>query len=67
MNKRIFKIKLSTQERKDEKIEISLTKPVSAIIFKSRKIAYEINIHDIPFIILFYYIHGPIDKGDFSA
>lgn len=58
-------------ERRQLKIildkEIIVTQPLSAIILKSRRQSYEIPKHDFPFIILFYYIHGPIDKDSLSC
>ena len=67
LSKRKLKIKLSNQKNLEKTEEIILTKPLSCLIFKSRKLAYEIEPHSFPFIILFYYIHGPIDKGNLNA
>ena len=47
--------------------EISITQPLSLVLIKSRIISYQIDSHDFPFIVVFYYIHGPIDKKNFSC
>ena len=48
-------------------IELELCNPMSCLIFKSRKFTYEVPRLDFPFILVFYYIHGPMDKTNFSA
>lgn len=67
ISKRKLNIKLYSQKTKEELVNIELTKPLSLLMFKARKVGYEIPKHDFPFIIMFYYIHGPIDKSNFSA
>ena len=62
LSKRKCNIKLYDQSNQELIQEIVLTKPLSGFIFKSRKVFYEICKHDIPFILMFYFIHGPIDK-----
>ena len=43
---------------------IKLDKPLSGIIFKSRRISYEIKKRDIPFVLLTFYMHGPKDPNN---
>ena len=62
LSKRKCNIKLYDQSNQELIQDIVLTKPLSGFIFKSRKVFYEICKHDIPFILMFYFIHGPIDK-----
>jgi hypothetical protein len=54
-------------EYENPTIDINFTTPISCLIFKSRKFIYEVPKHDFPFILVFYYIHGPMDKTNFSA
>ena len=62
LSKRICHIKLYDQINSELIQEVNLTKPLSGILIKSRNVFYEVNKHDFPFIIMFYFIHGPIDK-----
>jgi hypothetical protein len=62
LNKRKLSIKLINQGENDNYEIIELTKPLSILIFKSRKYIYQIEQQSFPFILIFYYIHGPIDK-----
>ena len=49
-----------------KKIEIKLDRPLSGIIFKTRRICYEIKKRNIPFVLITFYIHGPKDpKNNF--
>ena len=46
--------------------KIILDKPLSGIIFKTRRISYEIKKRNIPFVLITYYMHGPMDpKNNF--
>ena len=47
-----------------KKNAIKLDKPLSGIIFKSRRISYEIKKRDIPFVLLTFYMHGPKDPNN---
>ena len=40
---------------------IKLDKPLSGVIFKTRRISYEIKKRNIPFILITFYLHGPKD------
>jgi hypothetical protein len=62
LSKRNLYIKLTNQNDKDDCHRIELTKPLSILLFKSRKYLYEIEQQSFPFILIFYYIHGPVDK-----
>ena len=45
---------------------IKLSQPLSGIIFKTRRISYEIKKRNIPFVLITYYMHGPMDpKNNF--
>ena len=45
---------------------IKLDKPLSGVIFKTRRISYEIKKRNIPFILITFYLHGPKDpKNNF--
>ena len=46
-----------------KKTTVKLDKPLSGVIFKTRKMGYEIPKRDIPFILLSFYMHGPIDPN----
>ena len=49
-----------------KKYEIKLDRPLSGIIFKTRRICYEIKKRNIPFVLITFYIHGPKDpKNNF--
>ena len=41
--------------------KIILDKPLSGIIFKTRRISYEIKKRNIPFVLFTFYMHGPKD------
>ena len=47
-----------------KKTVIKLDKPLSGIIFKSRRMSYEIPKRDIPFVLLTFYMHGPKDPNN---
>ena len=45
---------------------VKLTQPLAGIIFKTRRISYEIKKRNIPFVLITYYMHGPLDpKNNF--
>lgn len=67
LNKRILNIKLHDNDNNKSVYDIKLTEPLSAVLIKSRRIGYEIPKHTFPFILMFYYIHGPIDKDNFTC
>lgn len=67
LSKRVMKINLFDQKSRQLLSNVELTTPLSGILFKTRKIAYEIPKQDIPFILIFYFIHGPIDKATFTC
>lgn len=54
----------SKDEIEKSKKTIKLTKPLSGIIFKTRKIIYEIPKVKIPFVLITFYIHGPKDPNN---
>ena len=47
-----------------KKTTVKLDKPLSGVIFKTRKMGYEIPKRDIPFILLSFYMHGPKDPNN---
>lgn len=48
-------------------INLELKDPLSLVVFKSRVIGYEIEEHEFPFMLIFYFMHGPVDKDDYSC
>lgn len=46
---------------------LELSKPLSLIIFKTRYFSYEIEKYEFPFMLVFYFLHGPIDKDNLNA
>lgn len=48
-------------------IELEITKPLSLVVLKSRYFAYEVDSYDFPFMLAFYFLHGPIDRDNLSA
>lgn len=52
----------STGSLYDEVNEVEFTQPMSMFILKSRMVGYKIKEVCIDFSIIFYYLHGPIDK-----
>lgn len=67
LSKRKLKIKMVSQTDNNDVTFLEFTKPLSVLIFKSRFYLYEIDKQPFPFILIFYYIHGPIDKQNFSC
>ena len=45
--------------------EVIVTQPLSLVLLKSRLISYQIEKQNFPFLVIFYYMHGPADKKDF--
>lgn len=67
LSKRVMKINLYDQKSKELLSRVELKTPLSGVLFKTRKVAYEIQKQDIPFILIFYYMHGPIDKNTLTC
>lgn len=58
--------KNKSNDENGKKHLIKLDKPLSGVIFKTRRISYEINKRNIPFILITFYLHGPKDpKNNF--
>ena len=58
--------KIKSDDENGKKHIIKLDQPLSGIIFKTRRISYEIMKRNIPFVLLTYYMHGPKDpKNNF--
>lgn len=51
-------------DKDGKKNNIKLDKPLSGIIFKTRRMAYEIPKRNIPFVLLTFYMHGPKDPSN---
>jgi hypothetical protein len=63
LSQRKLTIKLKRESSESEDIiNLEVSKPLSAIVFKTRIFGFEIEKQNFDFFILFYYIHGPIDK-----
>ena len=61
----IYLYEQKNQNDKDgKKTIIKLDKPLSGIIFKTRRMSYEIPKRDIPFVLLSFYMHGPKDPNN---
>ncbi len=58
-------IKENSEEEVNKSIEITTNLPV--LIIKSRIVGYEIPKQGINFVVFFYFMHGPIDKENFSC
>ena len=56
--------KSKPSEKDEKKNIIKLDKPLSGIIFKTRRMSYEIQKRDIPFVLLSFYMHGPKDPNN---
>jgi hypothetical protein len=68
LSRRKLNFRIKYQQGEDKKwTDLELSNPMSCVIFKSRKFIYEVQKNDFPFILVFYYIHGPMDKNNFSA
>ena len=58
--------KNKSSDENGKKHLIKLDKPLSGVIFKTRRISYEIKKRNIPFILITFYLHGPKDpKNNF--
>ena len=57
--------KKSSDDENGKKHIIKLDKPLSGIIFKTRRISYQIMKRNIPFVLLTYYMHGPKDPKNY--
>lgn len=58
--------KNKSKDENGKKHLIKLDKPLSGVIFKTRRISYEIKKRNIPFILITFYLHGPKDpKNNF--
>ena len=68
LSDRYIDINLYEQNKPDDKDGkkniIKLDKPLSGIIFKTRRMSYEIPKRDIPFVLLSFYMHGPKDPNN---
>ena len=51
--------KNKSNDENGKKHLIKLDKPLSGVIFKTRRISYEIKKRNIPFILITFYLHGP--------
>ena len=62
---RYIEIFLKEKNKSDDETgkthKIILDKPLSGIIFKTRRISYEIKKRNIPFVLFTFYMHGPKD------
>jgi hypothetical protein len=56
-----LKEKNKSDDENGKKYCIKLDKPLSGIIFKTRRISYEINKRNIPFVLISFFMHGPKD------
>ena len=65
LSDRYININLKEKNKSDDengkKYCIKLDKPLSGIIFKTRRISYEINKRNIPFVLISFFMHGPKD------
>ena len=59
-------MKLANQKTKEEKF-VEINNTLNCLILKSRIIAYEVPKQTFDFSVIFYYIHGPIDKDNYSC
>ena len=58
--------KNKSNDENGKRHHIKLDQPLSGIIFKTRRISYEITKRNIPFVLITYYMHGPKDpKNNF--
>ena len=68
LSDRYIEVNLYEQVKPDDKEVkknvIKLEKPLSGIIFKTRRISYEVKKRDIPFVLLSFYMHGPKDPNN---
>ena len=68
LSDRYIEVNLYEQDKPDDKEVkknvIKLEKPLSGIIFKTRRISYEVQKRDIPFVLLSFYMHGPKDPNN---
>lgn len=68
LSDRYIEVNLYEQNKSSDKDAkkniIKLDKPLSGIIFKTRRISYEIQKRDIPFVLLSFYMHGPKDPNN---
>ena len=73
LSDRYIEIKLEEKNKSNDnddnnakKYVIKLDKPLSGIIFKTRRICYDIEKRNIPFVLITFYMHGPKDpKNNF--
>ena len=67
LSERFIEVNLYEQNKPNDKDgkkhAIKLDKPLSGIIFKTRRMSYEIPKRDIPFVLLSFYMHGPKDPN----
>ena len=68
LSDRYIEINLYEQNKSNDtnskKTVIKLDKPLSGLIFKTRRISYEILKRNIPFVLLSFYMHGPKDPNN---
>ena len=68
LSDRYIEVNLYEQDKpSDKEVKknvIKLDKPLSGIIFKTRRISYEVKKRDIPFVLLSFYMHGPKDPNN---
>ena len=67
LSDRYVEINLYEQDEKnDDKVidKIKLDKPLSGIIFKTRRVCYEVLKRNIPFAMISFYMHGPKDPDN---
>ena len=51
-------------DKEGKKTVIKLDKPLSGLIYKTRRMSYEIPKRNIPFVLLSFYMHGPKDPNN---
>ena len=51
-------------DKEGKKSVIRLDKPLSGLIYKTRRMSYEIPKRNIPFVLLSFYMHGPKDPNN---
>ena len=68
LSDRYIEINLYEQNKPNDKESkrnvIKLDKPLSGLIFKTRRMSYEILKRNIPFVLLTFYMHGPKDPNN---
>lgn len=68
LNKRKLNLKIKNMSSNNEDVfNVCVKQPLSCVMIKARKISYQIERQNFPFVVVFYYMHGPADRKEYTC